>query len=151
MKNNLIINNNNELLKDNINEYVNILFATDKLYGFGHRIHKDPKEGEYHVDPRAGEYLEIINDTFTTKYQNELILIYLFLDSIRKKKPPLACNSDFAIALFLYFINIRGTDAEGAFIISRIPGFCARIAREPLAKGNARRSPFPPMLPYHKK
>lgn len=129
-------------------DYVNNLFKSGKIFGFGHRIHKTPLKDELSSDPRALEYLEIIHDIFGNTNELELKLSNLFVSTIRKIKPSLGCNSDYAIALFCVLLNVPEEDAEGMFTMCRIPGLCARIVRELLGKANARRSPFPIILPY---
>jgi len=76
------------------------------------------------------------------------LLIDILIRKIRIKKPSLGCNSDFAIALLCSLLGVNENDAGGLFVVCRIPGFCARIIRELLGKANARRLPFPSILPY---
>lgn len=133
-----------------IEEYVKSLLANGKIFGFGHRIHKNPQGNDSCADPRALEYLEVINDIYGITYPNELKLVNKFTQTVRKIKPSLGCNSDFAIAVFCVLLDVPENDAEGMFVMCRIPGFCGRIVRELLGKGNARRMPFPVILPYIK-
>ncbi len=133
-----------------IEKYISSLLTSGKIFGFGHRIHKNPQGNEPCADPRALEYLEVINDIYGIYYPKELLLVDKFTKIVRKIKPSLGCNSDFAIAVFCVLLNVPENDAEGMFVMCRIPGFCARIVRELLGKGNARRMPFPVILPYIK-
>lgn len=129
-------------------EYVTNLFSNGKIFGFGHRIHKSPLTTELSADPRALEYFNIINELFVHTNELDLKLSEKFVKSIRRIKQSLGCNSDYAIALFCVLMNIPENDAEGMFVMCRIPGLCTRIVRELLGKANARRLPFPVILPY---
>lgn len=131
-----------------ITGHINKLLADGKIYGFGHRIHKSPESGKSCADPRALEYLEIVHRIYDGEYPVLLKLVDKFLNTVRIAKSSLGCNSDFAIAVFCVLTDIPDSEAEGMFVMCRIPGFCARIVRELLGKPNARRLPFAPILPY---
>ena len=131
-----------------VNTYVSGLFKTGKIFGLGHRIHKSPDSDKPCADPRALEYLEVVREIYHDTKPLELLLVNIFLQEIKRQKPSLGCNSDFAIAVFCVLTSVPETDAEGMFVMCRIPGFCARIVRELLGKPNARRLPFAPILPY---
>ena len=142
---------NNSNLMNFVTCYVDNLLSSrsgsHKIFGFGHRIHKSPLETELLSDPRAIEYLSIRNNIFLETNPIELRLSDIFVGIIRKTKPSLGCNSDYAIALFCVLLNVPENDAEKMFTMCRIPGLCARIVRELLGKANSR-SPFPIVLPY---
>ncbi len=131
-----------------VGKIVSSLLSTGKIFAFGHRIHKSPEPGKPCADPRALEYLEIVHQIYQDSKPLELLLIDKFLHHVRTQKPSLGCNSDFAIAVFCVLTSVPESDAEGMFVMCRIPGFCARIVRELLGKPNARRLPFAPILPY---
>lgn len=141
-------NENDTDFDDFITKYVDSLFTNGKLFGFGHRIHKNPQNDQPGADPRVLGYLKIIKDIFKDKNSSELLLIYKLINRVRQNKPSLGCNSDFAIALLCSLLDINENNAYGLFTVCRIPGFCARIIRELLGKANARRSPFSSILPY---
>jgi hypothetical protein len=148
--NNLTFENldTNTELNNFINTYVNGLLSSGKVFGFGHRIHKSPDVGKPCADPRALEYLHIVKTIYNESEPVKIKLIEKFLETIRLSKPTLGCNSDFAIAVFCVLTLVPDSEAEGMFVMCRIPGFCARIVRELLGKPNSRRLPFAPILPY---
>lgn len=136
-----------EEIKEEIFNYIKEL-SKKTMYGFGHRIHKSPDSDKQCADPRALEYLEIVHNIYKEDKSLEIKLIDLFLDSVKRINSKLGCNSDFVIAVFCILTEVPMDDAEGMFVMCRIPGFCARIVRELLGKANARRLPFAPILPY---
>jgi citrate synthase len=129
-----------------VSEYVNNLFASNKIFGFGHRIHKNPEQSEHCVDPRGIFILNEINKIFVNN--PKLTLINKFADTLREKKPTLGCNVDYTLAIISNLLDIPINTANGIFILSRTAGFCNRIIKELKCKANARRPPLPIVLPY---
>ena len=87
-----------------------------------------------------------INEVF--KDDERLMLINKFGDAIRQHKPSLGCNVDYTCGIICNLLDIPENFANGLFILSRVGGLCVRIIKELRCKSNARRSPFPPVIPY---
>lgn len=127
-----------------------ILSKKDKLYGFGHRIHKTSKLDSVELlgkDPRVSWYINATQSGFPEKSDliNQLIS---YAQAIRVSRPDLGANTDFGAAVLFNCLELPPQVASGFFMAFRIPGLCARIVNELNVKSNARRPPFPIVLPY---
>lgn len=131
--------------------YINgILESGEKLYGFGHRIHKTNPDDPIDVlgkDPRVALYIDACLDSFPEK-SAEINKLIEYASTIRQMRPSLGANTDFGASVLFHTLELPAHIANGFFAAFRTPGVCAQIINELSVKGNSRRPPFPPVLPY---
>jgi len=132
-------------------EYVSgMIERGDRIYGFGHRIHKtDAKEPPEMLgkDPRVPLYIEACREGFPEKAEKIERLI-AYATALRKARPSLGANTDFGASVLFHSLDLSENVAAGFFTAFRSPGVCAQVVNELSIKGNSRRPPFPPVLPY---
>ncbi|MCW1930322.1 MAG: citrate/2-methylcitrate synthase [Candidatus Kerfeldbacteria bacterium] len=132
-------------------EYLDNLSKHDvRLFGFGHRIHKTGEvDGEEMLgkDPRVSLYIQATQEAFPEK-QVDIERLIAYAKGIRRMRPSLGANTDFGAAVLFHALELPPDAAEGFFAAFRTAGMCARIVNELIVKGNSRRPPFPPVLPY---
>jgi len=130
--------------------YVARLLNNEKIYGFGHRIHKTNSDDSPDLlgkDPRVSLYIEACRKGFPEKI--ELIdRLVDYATAVRRARPSLGANTDFGASVLFHALNLSANTAVGFFAAFRSPGVCAQIVNELDVKGNSRRAPFPPVLPY---
>jgi|CXWL01.1.fsa_nt_gi citrate synthase len=137
---------------ENPDEYVTRLLRDGKLYGFGHRIHKTNDDDSTEVlgkDPRVSLYIEACREGFPEK-KGKIDRLVAYATAVRRARPSLGANTDFGASVLFHALDLSANTAVGFFAAFRSPGICAQIVNELAVKGNSRRPPFPPVLPYPK-
>jgi citrate synthase len=127
-----------------------LLHKKELLYGFGHRIHKISQTDtpdELGKDPRVSWYIKACQEGFPEK-REEIDKLIAYAQAIREARPSLGANTDFGASVLFHTLGLSANVATGFFASFRSPGLCAQIVNELNVKGNARRPPFPPVLPY---
>lgn len=133
-------------------EFVARLFKNEKLYGFGHRIHKTNVEDSPDMlgkDPRVALYIDACREGFPEK-KEQIERLVAYAKAVRRARPSLGANTDFGASVLFHVLDLSANMATGFFAAFRSPGVCAQIVNELDVKGNSRRPPFPPVLPYPK-
>ena len=138
---------------ENPDDYVAHLLKSGKIYGFGHRIHKTDVNDFSDVlgkDPRVSLYIEACREGFPEK---SIIIdrLVAYAAAVRRAHPNLGANTDFGASVLFHVLDLSANIAVGFFAAFRSPGICAQIVNELDVKGNSRRPPFPPVLPYPKR
>jgi citrate synthase len=122
----------------------------EKFYGFGHRIHKTEANEPASVlgkDPRVDFYIRSTLEGFPDK-ADTIARIVEYAKNIRKLRPNLGANTDFGASVLFTCLGLNPEGASAFFTAFRVPGICANVVSELQVKSNARRPPFPPVLPY---
>lgn len=132
-------------------EYVhNALSSGEKLYGFGHRIHKTETNEPPSVlgkDPRVDFYIRATLEGFPEK-ADVISRITEYARVIREIRPSLGANTDFGASVLFTCLGLNPQGASAFFTAFRLPGICANVVNELRVKANARRPPFPPVIPF---
>ncbi|MFA6519567.1 MAG: citrate/2-methylcitrate synthase [Candidatus Paceibacterota bacterium] len=134
-------------------EYVASILKSGKPYGFGHRIHKTDTRDSPEVlgkDPRVSLYIEACRKGFPEK-KEQIDRLVAYAKAVRRARPSLGANTDFGASVLFHALDLSANTAVGFFAAFRSPGVCAQVVNELNVKGNSRRPPFPPVLPYPKK
>ena len=137
---------------ENPDEYITHLLKSEKLYGFGHRIHKTDTNDSSDMlgkDPRVSLYIEACREGFPKK-KDQIDRLVAYAEAVRRARPSLGANTDFGASVFFQVLDLSANTTAGFFAAFRSPGICAQIVNELDVKGNSRRPPFPPVLPYPK-
>jgi len=137
---------------ENPDEYVVHLPKNERLYGFGRRIHKIDADDPSDVlgkDPRVSLYIEACREGFPEK-KDQIDRLVAYASAVRRAHPSLGANTDFGASVLFHALDLSANMATGFFAAFRSPGVCAQIVNELDVKGNSRRPPFPPVLPYPK-
>ena len=137
---------------ENPDKYIAHLIKSGKLYGFGHRIHKTDISDSPEMlgkDPRVSLYIEACRDGFPEK-KDQIDRLVAYAEAVRRARPSLGANTDFGASVLFHALDLSANTATGFFAAFRSPGICAQIVNELDVKGNSRRPPFPPVLPYPK-
>jgi citrate synthase len=131
-------------------EFVAGLLRADRLYGFGHRIHKRPTEageGALGGDPRVAFLVEGAREAFPAM-AGRIAAMEGFAHAVRRLKPSLSPNTDFGAAIWFSCLGLDPRVGSAFFSLSRMPGLIAQVIGQLDCKANSLRPPLAVNLPY---
>ena len=131
-------------------QVVEDLIRSGRLYGFGHRIHKLPLgtgNEALGADPRVAFLIDGARNAFP-EMEARIAMLEGFARSVRRVKPTLSPNGDFAAAVWFHCIGFNPRVGSGFFEMGRLPGLIAQVINQLDHKANSLRPPFAVNLPY---
>jgi citrate synthase len=131
-------------------DFAEDLLRSSKLYGFGHRIHKQARGTGDQVlcgDPRAAFMIDGARKAFP-EMEAKIATLEEFARTVHRMKSTLWPNIDFGAAVWFHCLGLTPRVGAGFFSMSRVPGLIAQTIHMLDYKANSLRPPLAANLPY---